>query len=46
MINEFMTSKEIEFDSIDPSALDPVLKCIQGDYTNRFVYINNCNPDE
>ena len=46
MINELIEHQDIDFDSINPAVLDPVLKCIQGDYTGRFVYINNCGPDE
>jgi len=46
MINEFLGNKDIDMTQIDPGALLPVLKCIQGDYTGRFCYLRNCNPDE
>ena len=45
-IKEFYGEKDTQWDAIDPSALDPVLKCIQGDYTGRFTYLNSCTSSE
>ena len=29
-------------EDIDTGLLDPVLKCIQGNYTDRFIYVGSC----
>jgi len=42
-ISEFLGEKDTSFKEIDPSAIDPVLKCIQGDYTGRYTYLSNCS---
>jgi hypothetical protein len=45
-ITKTLGDKDNQWDDIDQSATDPVIKCIQGDYTGRFVYLNSCKTDE
>jgi hypothetical protein len=37
MITNFEGDNDLKLEDIDPGLVDPVLKCIQGDYTGRFV---------
>ena len=46
MITDFEGDNDIKLEDIDPGLVDPVLKCIQGDYTGRFVQLSNCISDE
>lgn len=43
-IDEFEEDTPLE--ETDPGFVDPVLKCIQGDYTGRYIYLQNCAADE
>lgn len=45
-ITEFLGENDIKFSEIDPSAIDPCLKCIQGDYIGRFTYLSNCTSEQ
>lgn len=36
---------ETPLEDADPGLVDPVLKGIQGDYTGRYIYLNNCIGD-
>lgn len=38
--------KDTALEDTDPGLVDPVLKCIQGDYMGRYVYLSNCGPNE
>jgi len=44
MLADFQNEQPLE--EADPGLVDPVLKCIQGDYTGRYVYLRNCIGDE
>lgn len=46
LLSEFIEDGDLDFDDIDPGVLDPVLKCIQGNYMGRFSRLNNCGPDQ
>ena len=45
-INDFLGDKDQDWSDLDVGILDPVLKCVQGDFTGRFVYLKRCKPDE
>ena len=36
----------MNFNNIDKGILDPILKCIQGDYTGRFIQFDNCTSKQ
>lgn len=38
--------QDTALEDTDPGFVDPVLKCIQGDYMGRYVYLNNCADGE
>lgn len=38
--------EDTPLEDTDPGFVDPVLKCIQGDYTGRYIYLSNCAIDE
>lgn len=46
LIDGAFNEKDVKFNMIDPGVLDPVMKCIQGDYTGRFTYLSNCTAQE
>ena len=37
IIDDYLNEFDVEFNNIDKGILDPILKCIQGDYTGRFI---------
>lgn len=37
IITDYLGEFDLEFNNIDKGILDPILKCIQGDYTGRFI---------
>jgi len=42
IITDYLGEFDLEFNNIDKGILDPILKCIQGDYTGRFIQFDNC----
>ena len=44
-VKDFLENDQ-DWADIDAGVLDPILKCIQGDFTGRFGFLKRCEPDQ